>query len=270
VADFDEVIPPGQEGKITIKIFGAKLGFAGFFTKGFTVRTNDPDNAQFALAVQGTVKKTFQFSGEMRWSGFFKEKMIFENLITSMLPTPINITSVRWGADGKAKGLDEKIGLKIKTVERGVKYRLTIWSKKELPPGSFTAEIILATDHPKIGEKAVAMTVIVQKDVDIRPDRIYTQEMVVPAGYMKAFDHTFDIVAARGDSLKILKAVPSRGDMTVKIEEIERGRLFRGTITVRPKSTMVQYLGSVRVYTNYPGYRELTVGLVGNVRQADQ
>jgi hypothetical protein len=270
VADFDEVIPPGQEGKVNIKIVGKKLGYAGSFTKKFTVRTNDPDNAQFILVVHGTVIKAFQFSGEMRWSGFLKDKMIFENVITNMLSTPVNITGVRWGDDGKAKGLDEKIGLKIKTVEQGVKYRLTMWNKKELPPGGFTAEIILVTDHPKIGEKAVAMTVIVQKEVEIHPERIYTQEMVVPAGYMKAFDNTFDIVAARGDSLKILKAVPNRGDMTVKIEEIERGKLFRGTITVRPKSTMVQYLGSVKVYTNYPGYRELTVDLEGGVRQADR
>jgi hypothetical protein len=31
-----------------------------------------------------------------------------------------------------------------------------------------------------------------------------------------------------------------------------------------------QYLGSVKIYTNYPGYRELPVDVVGSVRQAEQ
>ena len=269
MADFDKVIPPGQEGKVNVMIMGKKL-VPGSFTKSFAVKTNDPAMEKFTLVVRGVVKKAFEFSGEMRWSGFFKDKMMFENVITNLLSTPVNITGVRWGDDGKAKGLDEKIGLKIETVDRGMKYRLRIWNKKELSPGNVAANIILTTDHPKLREKTMIMTIMVQMDVEIRPEKIYTPEMVVPAGSTKTFDYIFDIVAIRGDSLKILKAVPNGDDMTVKIKEIERGKSYQGTITVRPKSTSVRYLGSVKIYTNYPGHRELTLEVVGGVRQADQ
>ena len=50
MADFDKVIPPGQEGKVNIKIDGKKL-FPGMFEKNFAVSTNDPQNQQFSLTV---------------------------------------------------------------------------------------------------------------------------------------------------------------------------------------------------------------------------
>jgi hypothetical protein len=265
VADYDKVIPPGQEGKVNIKIDGKKL-FPGVFEKSFTVKTNDPDNAQFVLTVTGTVKKTFEFSKEMRWSGFVDDKFAFEVDVTNLLPTPIHITAARWGDEVAAQGLSEKIGLKLETIEKGKKYRLKLWKKKDLVPENFVANIVLTTDLPKIKEKTVQMSIIVQKEVEIYPDRLYYGEMIIPPGATKAFDRTFNIVSARGDSLKILKAVPNRDDMTVKIQELQPGKSFRGTVWIRPSSRLGQYAGSVKIYTNNPKNPEIVLDVVGSIR----
>lgn len=265
MADYDKVIPPGQEGKVNIKIDGKKL-FPGMFEKSFTVKTNDPDNPQFVLTVTGTVKKTFEFSKEMRWSGFVDEQFKFEVIVTNLLPTPINITSARWADDTAARGLSEKIGLKIETIEKGKKYRLKLWKKKELLPENFVANIVLTTDFPKIREKSISMSIIVQKEVEIYPDRLYYGEMIIPPGATKAFDRTFNIVAARGDSLKIIKAVPNRDDMTVKIQEVQPGKSFRGTVWIRPSSRLGQYAGSIKIYTNNPKNPEIILDIVGSIR----
>jgi len=265
VADYDKVIPPGQEGKVNIKIDGKKL-FPGMFEKSFTVKTNDPDNANFVLAVTGTVKKAFEFSREMRWSGFVDDKLNFEVVVTNLLPTPINITSARWADDVAAKGLPEKVGLKLETIEKGKKYRIKLWKKKELTPESIVANIVLTTDFPKIREKSVPMAIVVQKEVEIYPDRLYYGEMIIPPGATKAFDRTFNIVAARGDSLKIIKAVPNRDDMTVKIQELQPGKSFRGTVWIRPSSRLGQYAGSIKIYTNNPKNREIVLDVVGSIR----
>ena len=118
VADFDKVVAPGQEGKVHIKIEGKKIG-AGPFDKTFAVKTNDPENEQFNLAVQGTVTKALEFSREMRWAGFVDEALKIESYITVLLAGPMNITNARWDDDGKAKGLDEKIGVKLDTIDAG-------------------------------------------------------------------------------------------------------------------------------------------------------
>jgi hypothetical protein len=102
--------------------------------------------------------------------------------------------------------------------------------------------------------------------VEVYPDRLYFGEMVIPAGATKAFDRTFNIVAARGDSLKILKAVPNRDDMTVKIQELQPGKSFRGTVWIRPSSRLGQYAGAVKIYTNNPKYKELVLDIVGSIR----
>ncbi len=265
MAGYDKVIPPGQEGKISIKIDGKKL-FPGFFEKSFTVKTNDPDNAQFVLNVTGTIKKAFELSREMRWTGFVDDKFNFEVVVTNLLPNPINITGARWADDVGSKGLTEKIGFKVETIEKGKKYRLKLLKKKTLEPQSLVANIILTTDFPKIKEKSVSMSLIVQKEVEVIPERLYYGEMVIPAGATKAFDKTFTVVAARGDSLKILRAVPNRDDMTVRIQELQPGKQFRGTVWIRPSSRLGQYAGSIRIYTNSKKSPELVVDVVGSIR----
>ena len=265
MADYDKVIPPGQEGKVNIKIDGKKL-YPGMFEKAFTVKTNDPDNAQFVLTVAGTVKKAFEFSREMRWSGFVDDQFKFEVDITSLLDTPVNITNARWADDTAAKKLAEKIGLKLETIEKGKKYRLKLFKKKNLIPENLVANIVFTTDFAKIKEKSVPMSILIQKEVEIYPDRIYLGEMVIPPGATKAFDKSFNIVAARGDSLKIIKAVPNREDMTVKIQELQPGKSFRGTVTVRPDSRLGQYAGSIKIYTNNPKQPELILDIVGSIR----
>lgn len=268
MADFDKVIPPGQEGKINVRIDGKKLSLPGPFEKIFTVRTNDPQRQQLVLYVVGTVKKALDFSSDMRWSGFVDEKMRIESVVTNLLPTPVVITSVRWAESAKTTGLADLVRLKLEEIERGKKYRVTAAATKPLPPGAVASQIILTTENPKLKEKTVQVTFDVLKDVEVQPERIYCNEMTVAPGGGKTFDYQFTIKAARGDSLRILKAVPNRDDMTVKIGEIQAGKMYRGTITIRPKGAVPEYLASVMIVTNYPGYREIPIDIVGSVQQS--
>jgi len=268
VADFDKVIPPGQEGKINVKIDGKKL-FAGYFEKSIAVTSNDPENKQFTLIIQGTLKKAFEFSREMRWAGFKDEELKFESIITNLLPKPVNIMGVRWADEGKAKELDAKMGYKLETIEKGKKYRLKMWKKKELGADNFQANVVLRTDHPELKDKIVPVSISIMDFVEIHPSRLYYGEMVIPPGATKAFEKTFNIIAARGDSLKILGAIPNRDDMTVKIIEVRPGKSYRGTVWIRPASRIGQYAGSIKVRTNYPHNKELVVDIVGSVRVGD-
>lgn len=271
MADFEKVVPPGKEGKVNVKIDGKKLTNPGLFEKSFTVTTNDPLNKQFVLVVRGTVKRAFELSGEMRWAGYSDEDLKVETTITNLLPVPVNITGARWVDDSRGLNLNEKIGLKVETIEKGKKYRLKIWKKKELAPDNFVAEIELATNYPKLAAKRVPMAIIIMNDVDVQPDRVIYGEMELSPTGPKSFDRIFTIAASRGDSLKILKAVPNRNDMTVKIQEVQPGKSFRGTILITPQQNKVgPYLGSIKIYTNYRRYREINVDVVGSVRQAGQ
>jgi hypothetical protein len=230
------------------------------------VKTNDPENEQFNLTVEGTVTKALEFSREMRWAGFVDEPLKIESYITVLLAAPTNITGARWDDDGKTKGLDSKLGVKLDAIERGRKYRLTVWKKADLAPGSIVSNIVLATDNPKLKERIVPVAFTIMNDVELHPQRLYYGEMLLPPGATKAFDRTFNVVAARGDSLKILNVASSREDMTVKIQELVPGKSFRGTVLIRPTSKSDQFAGTITIQTNYPDYREIVLDVIGSVR----
>lgn len=269
MADYDKVVPPGKEGKVSAKLDSRKLPVGSFFEKKVTVRTNDPANPQFILVLKGTVKKAFDFSRDLRFLGFADEKVSLECDITNVLATPIAITGARWAEDAKAKGLDQKIALKVEPVVKGKKYRLKMWSLKNLPAESFTANIILSTDHPKIKEKTVIASFNISNDVEVQPARIYLEEMSARSGAPGApVTRIFAVNAMRGDSLKVTKAVSNRPDMTVKLEALRPGKAYRGTITIVPPAKSGPYLGSIKLFTNYSGHREINVDVVGSVRVA--
>ncbi len=269
MAEYDKVIPPGQEGKIAIKI-DAKKVFPGPVDKSFSVSTNDPDNKQFSLTVQGNVQKVFEFSKDLSWAGFSDEDFKLETIITNLLATPINLSGFKWDERSKNIGLDQKIGVKIETIEKGKKYRLKIWKKKEIAPDRYVADLSLITDFPKIKEKLVKFSVSIANDVELHPERLFYGEMVIPPGATEKFDRMFNLIAARGDSLKILKIVPNRDDITVNVQELQPGKSYRGTVWIRPSSRIGQYFGSIKIYTNYRKYREMNLDIVGSVRVGDE
>jgi hypothetical protein len=268
VADYDKVIPPGGEGKIRAHIYGAKI-FPGELEKSFYVTTNDPANEKFTLVIEGKVTKAFELSREMRWAGFTDEPLKLESVVTNLLTSPMIVTGARWDDESKAKGIDAKFNLKFETISKGRTYRLTITKKTDLAPDDFVAKVILTTDNPKLKEKAVPVAITVMPDVAVHPPKIYYGDMTNPPGVTKAFERTFTIVAARGDSLKVLKAVSSRSDMTVKVQEAVPGKSFKGTVVVRPPSKAEQYSGKITITTNYPKYHEITLEVIGSARVGD-
>jgi hypothetical protein len=268
VADYDKVIPPGKEGKVNIRIDGKKLTNAGRFDKSFTVRTNDPANPEFVLVAHGTIQKVFDLSGEMRLMGFTDEKLHLELGIENLLSTPVDITGAHWSPEAVQQGMDKVLAYKLETVEKGKKYRLKVWNKEPLKPQNVLTNIVLTTDNPKLEEKSVPVAVTILNDVELQPDRIIYGEMVLTPGGPTSFDRTFNLVAERGDSLKIIKAVPNRDFIKVSFREVIPGKSFQGTVWVTPGDKIGAISGSIKIYTNYPGYRELDLDVVGSARRA--
>jgi hypothetical protein len=105
----------------------------------------------------------------------------------------------------------------------------------------------------------------VTPDVSIQPERLFFGEMRVTEGISKSFDRMFSIVATRGDSLKVLKVVPENEMVTVALEEVKPGKAYKCTVRVRPELKNGPFRSTIKVYTNYKGYEELTVYLQGTV-----
>jgi hypothetical protein len=269
VAEYDKVIPSRSEGKITVKIHGHKI-HPGRFKKSWTVATNDPDNKRLILYVGGSIKKVFEFSGQLAMSGFRDEEMKGETILTNLLDEPINVKGWRWDEKATQDGIDKKVGIKLDVIEQGRKYRISAWKRKGVEPEHYRGEVVLETDYTAMPEKKIGVRMTVTPDVEVHPNKVYFGEMVVREGVSKSFDRQIRIIAARSDTLEILKVVPDSDEITVKIQEVQAGKVYKGTVSVRPSAKVGSYMGSIKIYTNYPGYEELSVVIAGAVRKAGQ
>ena len=74
------------------------------------------------------------------------------------------------------------------------------------------------------------------------------------------------IVATRGDSLKILKVVPSREDIVTNVKELTPGKSYRCTVAIRPECKTGEYRGYLTFFTNYTNYEEIKVEILGKVK----
>lgn len=265
MADFDKVIPPGQEGEIKVTIYGNKIS-TGRFSKKYTVMTNDPENSKVVLAVSGNIKRVFEISKGLSMFGFADEQLNAGVTVVNVLDTPVRITGYEWAE--KSRNMGDRVEVKIKEVEKGKKYKLDVWAKDNLAPGSYFGEIVLQTDFEAVKEKVVKVTLRISPEVDVNPKTLHFMEMSVPEGTSKSFDKVFRVIANRGDTLKVLDVIPDREDISVSMKEVEPGKIYRGTVRIRPPTSLGKYSGSLKILTNYPGYEELTVAIRGNIRIA--
>ena len=264
MADFDKVILPGKEGKIEAKLIGRKL-HPGHFKKYFRVVTNDPDNQSLTLYLTGNVKKAFDLSKPLNLMGFTTDEIKGETLLSILLDKPVNITGYKWNFLRGNPDFNEVMGVKIKTLEKGKKYRINIWKKGEIEPGRYHGELVLKLDYPKLKEKVLSVNLTITPDVEVHPPVIFFGEMRMNKGVSKSFDRPFSVIATRGDSLKILKVVPGNENITVSTEAVRPGQAYRCTVRVRPKAENGTFKSSLILYTNYPGYKEIKVDIKGAV-----
>ena len=267
MADYDKVILPGQEGRIGVKIYGHKI-HPGHFRKGFTITTNDPTNKKIVLTINGDVTKVFEVTKDLYISGFADEDLDLETTVINRLDEPIRITGARWAEKGRDSAeLAEMFDVTLESLEAGRKYRVAISNKKPLEPGNhYMGDLVLETDFPKLKEKKLIVRVTVTPDVEVHPKNIIMREMRVREGLSQSFDRVITVIAARADTLKIRDIISDREDITVSIKEVHPGKSFRCTVRVRPPSVNGKYVGELRILTNYPGYEEIPVKIMGSVR----
>lgn len=264
MADYDEAILPGQEGKIKLILKGSRI-HPGLNKKGFTVTTNDPENRKVLLFVSAKINKVFDVSKNIALAGFSGEDLETETMITNVLTEPIRIIDHRWAENSKElEKYKDKIAIKIEEVEKGKKYQLILKKKEEIEPGRYMGELVLITDFEKLKEKKVNVMLTVNPIVEVNPKKIMYSETGIREGEANVFEKKFYLMAAKGDSLKVLKVIPSRDDIEVDINERNPGKVYEGIVKVKPTESIRDYIASIKIFTNYPGYEELEVTVQGS------
>ena len=136
---FDRVVPPGGEGKITLRV--DLKGYQGRVVKNATVISNDPRQPTAPLTLLGTVRPFI----EIRPGTFVQ----FYSGAEASAEKTVDLTAVDRDFQilKVENGLAGKIDTRLETVAAGRHYRLKMINRQK--EGDYFGLIKLATDHPQ-------------------------------------------------------------------------------------------------------------------------
>jgi len=146
VASFDRSIPPGGEGKITLKL--NTRGYEGKLRKATVVYTNDPNASREMLFFEALVKTAIMISDRMvLLKGTTRETITRTVDIKGELNRPLKLDPVDYT-------LDKKVKFSIEEVAKGKHYRVTFTSIPNVG-NSYQGLLKLRTSYPEKPELVI-------------------------------------------------------------------------------------------------------------------
>lgn len=278
MTEFDKVIPPGREGKVSASI--STDHFKGPVTKTVTVTTNDPNKSRFILELKAniTVPIDVQPMDSISLTAKIGEEKSQELTIIANDGKPFDIVSIK-----DVPGLKTKVepilepGAKpakaasaagIKPAAAGsAKYKLTVSTLPDAPVGRSFQSIEVATSHPKVPSMSIRVSLLVQGEVEVVPERVYIQSTPpLPAGdgspapaAAPPMAQTVKLRKAAGTPLKVEGVSSSDPDFATSLKTIQEGREYDLEIKYTGKPGRGMISAQVTVKTNEPKQQQIVI-----------
>ncbi len=146
MASYDRSIPPGGEGKITLRL--NTTGYEGKIRKAARVYTNDPKTPQEFLVMDALVKTPIMVSDKVVFLLGTTQETISKSIdIKGELNKPLKLEPVDYT-------LDKKVKFNIEEVTKGKQYRVTFTSIPNV--GNYCQGLLrLKTSYPEKPELVI-------------------------------------------------------------------------------------------------------------------
>ncbi len=280
MANFDKAIPPGEEGKITLKV--RTKGYQGMIRKAARVKTNDPANQNVVLVVKAIVKTPIYVSSRyVRFSGKGDREIGKTIKIRGELDKPLNLTVADFTLKDKLKYTIETI-LKEKEYQIQFAYLPTI---KE----NFNGILKIKTDYPEMPE----ITIVIhgqfnqtrppgnaglqnmKKRAPAKPPTVIKAPIYVSSRYIRLYGKKNEEISKVAEvHAKLDKPLNlTVADFTLKdklkytIETMENGKKYQIKFTTLP-GVNHKYNGILKLKTNYPEMPAITFVIHGRFMES--
>ena len=264
MASFDTAVPPGGEGKITLKV--KTKGYQGGIRKSARVRTNDPEKENIALVIKATVQVPIYVSSRYIYLYNSGGQPVQKTVkIEGKLEKPLSLTVEEFTPQDKLK-------YDIETVEKGKAYRIRFTSIPDVKE-SFRGILKLKTNYPEKPEITLIVsgrfkparisskpspTGIGQKSVE-RNRKGQKPPIYVSSRYIRLYGKegteitkSVDIRAESNKSLNLTISEFSLKDkLRYTVETLEKGQKYRIKFSTIPGENH-NFNGILKLKTNYP------------------
>jgi hypothetical protein len=264
VAEFDRVIPPGQEGKIELKIDGGKV--RGRFSKSAAVHTNDPNHPKLTITLAGTIKEYLVIEPSTRifLKGSHGEQVtkgltVYSNV--EDLTEPFAITNL-------TSDIDDKITYKAEKMDEEGKYLVHVWKNPKLPVSNSFGSLFIHTNIGQAPMKKIQVQVTTRGDLVVRPTILNFGSVPDPVVTKldKPLQKSLTIAKNKGE-FEIENITFSTDGYRAKIDPLKEGQTYKVTVDFFPEEGGRNYMGEMVIHTTDPLEPTVKVRLLARLRK---
>jgi Protein of unknown function (DUF1573) len=254
-----KTVPPG--GSVPIEVTWEARKWADRFGQTAEIGTNDPDNATVNLSVLGKIIAPVAVEpGE--WIVFPEISAEESHRQTVAIVSPdradLKLTKLASSKPGlivaEAKPMNPK-ELERRKVKSG--YDLTVEIKPGLPPGRFTEELMIETDHPDRLSLKLTIAGSAFGPISVVPIRLVMPSVASPAGasqdlelIVRGAESTHFEVASKPEALRVAIAPEDKPGSKGK---------YRLTVTVPPGTAPGVLDDPIVLKTDHPKIHEVKI-----------
>ena len=258
MAQYDKVIPPGQEGTITLEINGKKVH--GSFNKRATVQTDDPKHPQMTIALAGKIMTYVDIlpSNRVYLSGMYGENISKELTISS------NEKMKDFVVTGLSSNIDDKITYKLIPDSEPGRYKIKVWKNPKLPTLHTWGSLYVDTNSEHTPKKIIQVNVATRGAIVCQPSTLTFGAVTIPdqsLAEMEPSEKSLTVFKVKGD-FEIRNVEFSSPDYTAEIEPIEDGKRYKVIVNFAPESKKKNYYDEMIINTNDPQEPSVRIRLI--------
>ena len=261
MAEYDKVIPPGQEGHIALEVVGKKV--SGSWTKSATVHTNDPVHAQLVLTLSGHEIPYLNVAPSERvyLQGRYGDKA------EKTLTLRSNEEDLDFKITGLSSNIDDKITYRFEKDEKSGQYRVHIIKNPRLPTLSTFGSLTIHSNSERAPQTIVQVQIVTKGAITVQPSTVNFGRMRFPKG-APGTPVTKSVTLLKptgGFSVEALEV--TNDNYTVDLEEVIPGKRYKLNVTFTPPELAQprqREMGEITVFTNDPTEPRVTVRLVAS------
>ena len=163
VANYDEVIAPGKEGKITLTLAGDKVH--GRFSKTAQVRSNDPDHSELLLTIAGTEIPYVNIGPA--------DRVYLQGSYGEEVAQSLTISSNEKDLDFRIEKIDTDLGDKVTfTYEKGAakgEWVVSVRKNPDLPTQSTYGTLTIHTNSKRAPDQVIQVQVMTTGTITVQP-----------------------------------------------------------------------------------------------------
>jgi hypothetical protein len=252
VASFDKVIPPGQEGSITLEVEGEKV--TGSWQKAATVHTNDPKHSRLTITLTGTVIKHVDIDPDRVYlRGMYGEAVGAEVLVSS------NEKKDNFKILDVTSNIDDKMTYKVQPEAEPGHYKILVYKNPKLPTLNTWGSLFVKTNSENTPEKVVQVNVVTRGAIIVQPSTLNFGE--VPTVAPNAIEKAITVSKVKGD-FHIRDVAFSSDAYKASIEPMEEGKTYKVTVSFKPTESQKSYVDEMIINTDDPNEPSIRVRLM--------